>query len=140
VTVVEWLLRQINGQEAAQPGDNQPPTSYSRLPAAIQAHPELHYTSVYRDELRQHFAGTVGAQYPRAALFKLGTLLHDVAKPQTKQDTPDGGVSFHEHQSIGGEIAAAIARRLGFDDPVAGYIRTIVREHMRPGQLAALDE
>jgi len=140
VTVVEWLLRQIEGQETAQPGDAQPPIGYSRLPAAIQAHPGLHYTSVYRDELRQHFAETVGAQYPRAALFKLGTLLHDVAKPQTKQDTPDGGVSFHEHQSIGGEIAVAIARRLGFDDPAAGYIRTIVREHMRPGQLAALDE
>ncbi len=140
VTVVEWLLRQIAGEEIAQPGDAQPPTPHSRLPAAIQAHPELRYASVYRAELRQHFAEKVGAHYPRAALFKLGTLLHDIAKPQTKQDKPGGGVSFHEHQSIGGEIALAIARRLGFDDLAAGYIRTIVREHMRPGQLAALDE
>jgi len=140
VTAVEWLLRQIEGQEAPQLGDTRLSTSHSRLPAAIQAHPELRYASVYGAELRHHFAGTVGANYPRTALFKLGTLLHDVAKPQTKQNKPDGGVSFHEHQSIGGEIAAAIARRLGFDDLAAGYIRTIVREHMRPGQLAALDE
>jgi putative nucleotidyltransferase with HDIG domain len=140
VTVAEWLLRQIEGQETAGPGGAQPPTAYSRLPVAIQAHPELRYTSVYRAELRQHFMGTVGEHYPRAALFKLGTLLHDIAKPQTKQDKPDGGVSFHEHQSIGGEIAVAIARRLGFDDIAAHYVRTIVREHMRPGQLAALDE
>jgi poly(A) polymerase/tRNA nucleotidyltransferase (CCA-adding enzyme) len=140
VTAVEWLLRQIGDAENAHGGDTQPAIGYSRLPAAIQANPELRYTSVYRDELRQHFAGTVGAHYPRAALFKLGALLHDVAKPQTKQDKPDGGVSFHEHQTIGGDIAVAVAQRLRFDDRAAGYIRTIVREHMRPGQLAVLDE
>jgi poly(A) polymerase/tRNA nucleotidyltransferase (CCA-adding enzyme) len=85
-----------------------------------------------------HFAEPIG-RYPRAALFKLGALLHDVAKPQTKQLTPDGGVSFHEHQTIGGEIAAALTRQLGFADDEVRYVRTIVREHMRPGQLAVLD-
>jgi putative nucleotidyltransferase with HDIG domain len=140
VTAVEWLLRQIEDPENAPAGDTQTAVGYSRLPAAIQANPELRYTSIYRDELRQHFAETVGAYYPRSALFKLGTLLHDVAKPQTKRDKPDGGVSFHEHQSIGGQIALAVARRLRFDDQAAAYIRTIVREHMRPGQLAVLDE
>lgn len=129
VAAVEWLLGQIGTAPAR-----------SRPPAAIQAHPDLRYPSVYAAELRQHFAEPIGARYPRPALFKLGALLHDVAKPQTKQTKPDGGVSFHEHQTIGGEIAAAVARRLGFDGVETGYIRTIVREHMRPGQLAVLDE
>ena len=47
--------------------------------------------------------------HPRPALLRLGALLHDVAKPQTKRLLPDGSVNFHEHQSIGGEVAAAAA-------------------------------
>jgi poly(A) polymerase/tRNA nucleotidyltransferase (CCA-adding enzyme) len=135
VAAVEWLLAQI-GVPSAGPADDDP----ARLPTAIRAHPELRYGSVYRDKLRQHFAEPIGTRYPHAALFKLGALLHDIAKPQTKQAKPGGGVSFHEHQTIGGEIAAAIARRLSFDDTETSYIRAIVREHMRPGQLSVLDE
>jgi poly(A) polymerase/tRNA nucleotidyltransferase (CCA-adding enzyme) len=74
------------------------------------------------------------------ALFKLAALLHDVAKPATKQTKPGGGVSFHEHQTIGGEVALAVARRMGFGEEPARYIRLVVREHMRPGQLSVLDE
>jgi putative nucleotidyltransferase with HDIG domain len=133
VCVVEWLLDQI---QYSTPSAAQPP---AELPVAIQVHPELHYHSEYMAELRAHFAGNVG-RYPRVALFKFGALLHDIAKPQTKRPKPGGGVSFHEHQTIGGEVALLVAQRLGFRDDEAGYVRTIVREHMRPGQLAAQDE
>ena len=74
------------------------------------------------------------------ALFKLAALLHDIAKPATKQPKPGGGVSFHEHQTIGGEMALEVAQRLGFGEEAARYIRLVVREHMRPGQLGVLDE
>src|SRR5262249_43809285 len=65
-------------------------------------------------------------------------LLHDVAKPATKQPKPGGGVSFHEHQTIGGEVALEVAWRLGFGEEAARYIRLVVREHMRPGQLGVV--
>lgn len=142
VVVVEWLLEQIQGAasersnvQTFQRSTEEPPV----LPVAVQSHPGLRYPSVYAEELHAHFAGAVG-RFPRAALFKLGALLHDVAKPRTKRPKPGGGVSFHEHQSIGAEMALEAARRLGFDEIEAGYIRTIVREHMRPGQLAAQGE
>ena len=45
----------------------------------------------------------------------------------------------HEHQTIGGEVALAVAQRLGFGEAAARYIRLVVREHMRPGQLGVLD-
>jgi poly(A) polymerase/tRNA nucleotidyltransferase (CCA-adding enzyme) len=106
---------------------------------AVQTHPELRYHSAYAEELRQHFAERIdGAS--RAALFKLAALLHDVGKPATKQPKPGGGVSFHEHQTVGGEVALEVARRLRFGEDAAAYIRLVVREHMRPGQFAALDE
>jgi poly(A) polymerase len=106
---------------------------------AVQAHPDLRYQSAYAEQLQRHFAEHIGGE-PRAALFKLAALLHDVGKPATKQSKPGGGVSFHEHQTIGGELALEVARRLGFGEDAARYIRLVVREHMRPGQFAALDE
>jgi poly(A) polymerase/tRNA nucleotidyltransferase (CCA-adding enzyme) len=106
---------------------------------AVQTHPELRYRSVYAQELRRLFAEQIGG-YSRAVLFKLAALMHDVGKPATKQRKPGGGVSFHEHQTIGGEVALEVARRLGFGEDAAGYVRLVVREHMRPGQFAALDE
>jgi poly(A) polymerase len=152
VAVVDWLFGQLSvirspssvpsHEETA--GTNDYGLSATGIqhqpPVAVQTHPELRYRSVYAAELRAHFAETLGEGRSRAALFRLGALLHDVAKPQTKQSKPGGGVSFHEHQTIGGEIALMVARRLRFSEAEAAYIKTVVREHMRPGQFAALDE
>jgi putative nucleotidyltransferase with HDIG domain len=150
VSAVEWLLNELQNAE-----DDRRPTNYeqqlttddrrpttddrSALPIAVQTHLDLRYQSAYAEELRRHFAEQIGG-YARAALFKLAALLHDIAKPATKQAKPGGGVSFHEHQTIGGEVALVVARRLGLGEEAARYIRLVVREHMRPGQLGVLDE
>ncbi len=147
VCAVEWLLNEL---QIARPSttDHRPPTSnpqspisnlQSPVPIAVQTHPTLRYQSVYAAELRLHFAERVGGE-SRVALFMLAALLHDIAKPATKQLKPGGGVSFHEHQTIGGEVALKVAQRLGFGEAAARYIRLVVREHMRPGQLGVLDE
>jgi putative nucleotidyltransferase with HDIG domain len=75
---------------------------------------------------------------PRHALFRLAVLLHDIAKPRTKALKPDGGVSFYDHQTIGAEVAWNIAHRLHLSREACDYVRLIVREHMRPGQLNSL--
>ncbi len=150
VCAVEWLLDELQGAGIAKDwrlgiGDYERsaqspiPNLQSPIPVAVQTHPDLRYQSAYAKELRLHFAEHIGG-YPRAALFKLAALLHDIAKPATKQPKPGGGVSFHQHQTIGGEVALAVARRLGFGENAACYIRLVVREHMRPGQLGTLDE
>lgn len=130
VAAAEWLLGQLAAPPAPRP---------TTLPAGIRANPSLAYRSKYAAQLHAHFAGALG-RYPRAVLFKLGALLHDVAKPQTKHLLPDGSVNFHEHQTIGSEVAEAAALRLGFGEEEARYVYTIVREHMRPGQLLDLRE
>jgi poly(A) polymerase/tRNA nucleotidyltransferase (CCA-adding enzyme) len=156
VAAVEWLLSELQVAKDERPttSDQRPlttddgrsrdhppfsiPHPASRIPVAVQTHPELRYQSVYAEELRQHFAEPVDG-FPRVALFKLAALLHDIAKPATKRAKAGGGVSFHEHQTIGGEMALAVAQRLGFEEGAARYIRLVVREHMRPGQLGVLD-
>jgi putative nucleotidyltransferase with HDIG domain len=143
VAVVDWLFRQLSvvPSPSSETSHDEPAgTVVYGLPIAVQTHPDLRYRSVYAPELRAHFAEQLGEGRTRAALFRLGALLHDVAKPETKRPKPGGGVSFHEHQTIGGETALMVARRLRFSEGEATYIRMIVREHMRPGQFAALDE
>ena len=151
VAAVDWLFSQLfvvhnslsvaPHDEAAATDNGQGPTdSQYALPIAVQSHPELRYTSVYMEELRAHFEKIFSAGRSRAALFRLAALLHDIAKPQTKQLKPGGGVSFHEHQTIGAQVAVTVARRLRLTEEEIVYIGRVVREHMRPGQLAGLDE
>jgi poly(A) polymerase len=147
VCAVEWLLGELQAIRRPTTDDRRLTTEkqpaicnlQSAIPVAVRTYPELRYQSAYAAELRLHFAERIGG-YPRTMLFKLAALLHDIAKPATKQPKPGGGVSFHEHQTIGGEVALAVARRLGFGAEAARYIRLVVREHMRPGQLGVLDE
>jgi poly(A) polymerase/tRNA nucleotidyltransferase (CCA-adding enzyme) len=141
VVAVEWLLYQLerpepcDGDELLQP-TNQSPVAYrqSSLPVAVQTHPSLCLELAYAAQLQQHFVAPVGG-HNRAALLKFAALLHDVAKPQTKQHLPDGRVSFYGHQDIGAEIAGQVARRFRLSRSDAAYVALVVREHMRPGQL-----
>lgn len=146
VAAADWLLRELGVPDLPTHGDGRtaPDPRYAglplELPVAVRTHPGLRYESAFAEAFRQHFAQPTDGGRPRAALFKLAVLLHDIAKPQTKQPKAGGGVSFHEHQTLGGDIAGQVAAWLRFSAAEARYIRLVVREHMRPGQLAALDE
>jgi putative nucleotidyltransferase with HDIG domain len=134
VAAMEWLLLQLGVGEAPAPA-----FPYAPRPLALQRHPWLRLELPFGERLRADLEQPLTAGRPRFALLKLATLLHDNAKPQTKQPKPDGGVSFHDHQTIGAEVADAIARRLKFSRNEVGYLATVVREHMRPGQLQHID-
>jgi poly(A) polymerase/tRNA nucleotidyltransferase (CCA-adding enzyme) len=125
VTALEWLLAdKANGYTPRTP----PPT-------AVQTHPHLPRTFAYREQVQHHMATTMSDGHPRGALLKLAALLHDNAKPQTKQPKPGGGVTFHEHQKIGATVASGVARRLRLSRQNVDYVARVVRNHMRPGQL-----
>lgn len=139
VVALEWLLAGLSDpNDPNGPNDpNDPPPSPMRLPAAVQAYPDLPRSLRHRATLHAHFARMCHAQqgYTRAALLKLAALLHDVAKPQTFQPKADGGASFYGHQLAGAAIAGQIARRLCLSRSTSRYVSIVVREHMRPGQL-----
>ncbi len=126
VAALEWLLAGL----ATVPSD-----TVDSLPVAVQTVPHLPRTLPYADHLREHMGDTDTYGHPRPALLKLAALLHDNAKPATKQPKPGGGVTFHDHQKIGAQATHAIARRLRLSRNEAAYLSTVVRAHMRPGQL-----
>ncbi|MFH1583075.1 MAG: HD domain-containing protein, partial [Candidatus Falkowbacteria bacterium] len=60
---------------------------------------------------------------------KLASLLHDIAKPQTKRITK-GDATFYNHDMVGAKVAAKILERLKFSKADMEKITTLIRNHM----------
>ena len=88
---------------------------------------------------RAYFAQEMSEGRSRASLLKLAGLLHDVAKPQTR-DLHDGRTRFFGHADVGARVAHGIMRRLRFSARETRFVSTLVAEHLRPVQLAQIGE
>ncbi|MGH2756170.1 MAG: CCA tRNA nucleotidyltransferase [Actinomycetota bacterium] len=62
--------------------------------------------------------------------LRLAALLHDIGKPKTRRIDKDG-VSFHHHEIVGADMAAARLRELRFDNHTTDKIAELIRLHHR---------
>jgi len=86
--------------------------------------------------LAEHFDLEVSSGSTRGLLLRLAALLHDVAKPQTKAIDDSGRVRFLGHAKVGAAITANILERLRFSGKEIKLVETMVRHHLRPGQMS----
>jgi poly(A) polymerase len=86
--------------------------------------------------VREHFQEEVSQGHSRAALLKLAALLHDIAKPETRTIDDNGRMRFFGHAQAGALRAAAVARRLRFSGAEVRQVEAMVKEHLRPLQIA----
>ncbi|MEE8353838.1 MAG: HD domain-containing protein, partial [Dehalococcoidales bacterium] len=90
--------------------------------------------------LAEHFqrkiSGASPGGSPASALLRLAAVLHDIAKPETRTVDADGRTRFLGHPSAGAAMAVAIVERLRFSVRETKLVETMVREHLRPTQLA----
>jgi tRNA nucleotidyltransferase/poly(A) polymerase len=75
----------------------------------------------------------VGGLASAGQLTRLALLLHDVAKPPTREVRPDGRPSFHGHQEVGPRLMQPVLERLRFSKDEVEYVTLLMREHMRLG-------
>jgi poly(A) polymerase len=68
-----------------------------------------------------------------SSVLALATLLHDVGKPPTL--TVADRIRFHGHAEAGARIAERICRRLRLPAADTGAVVTLVRDHLRIGDL-----
>lgn len=64
----------------------------------------------------------------------LAAWLHDIGKPPTRV-IRQGRVTFYDHEQVGAEMTAAIAKRLKLSNAQQDLIKRFVRMHMYPMQL-----
>ncbi len=59
-------------------------------------------------------------------------LVHDIAKPRTKDFKPGIGWTFHGHEEIGARMMKGIFRRMRLPMDKLPYVTALVRLHLRP--------
>jgi putative nucleotidyltransferase with HDIG domain len=67
--------------------------------------------------------------------LRFAALLHDIAKPATRAEWPDGGVSFLGHDRHGAEMVRDILRRLRASAKLAEHVAALTEHHLRLGFL-----
>lgn len=90
----------------------------------------------WRPAFTEHFAEELSSGRRRIVSFKMASLLHDIAKPQTKTQEPSGRMRFLGHNTLGSEIAMAVMERLRFSRREVRLVGTMVEHHLRPVQIS----
>ena len=83
-------------------------------------------------ETESYFAEVVSDGHTRRTVLKLAALLHDIAKPQTKTQEPDGRTRFFGHSEQGAEVALRRLGNLRLSNRGASMVSRMVLHHLRP--------
>jgi poly(A) polymerase len=89
----------------------------------------------HRAELAALLAEPLADEMTRGDALRWGALMHDAAKPPTREVRPDGRVTFIGHDERGAELAREILRRLRSSERLRAHVAALVRRHLRLGFL-----
>jgi putative nucleotidyltransferase with HDIG domain len=90
----------------------------------------------HRGEVVALLAEPLSDQLTRGDALRWGVLLHDAAKPLTRDVHPvDGRVTFIGHDVRGAELARAVLERLRASERLRAHVAALVRHHLRLGFL-----
>ena len=71
----------------------------------------------------------------RAGALRLGALLHDAAKPQTRGITAEGRITFIGHDRVGSSLSRDILGRLRASERLRAHVAALTLNHLRLGFL-----
>jgi poly(A) polymerase len=97
---------------------------------------ELRAVVPWSDDIEEHFREEIAAGVTRSTLLKLGSMLHDIAKPGTRTEDETGKMRFYGHTKQGAVTAATILERLRFSTREVRYLETLVYHHLHPAQMS----
>ena len=86
--------------------------------------------------MSEYFSGHMSDGFDRQTFLKLTALLHDVSKPSTKTVEESGRIRFFGHHTEGAEVSRGILNRLRFSRKAVAHVSEMVRQHLRPRQMA----
>jgi tRNA nucleotidyltransferase/poly(A) polymerase len=71
----------------------------------------------------------------RMQALRFGALVHDMAKPATRRELPDGRISFIGHDQVGEGLVIGLCRRLRTSERLASFLGGVTRHHLALGFL-----
>lgn len=101
---------------------------------ALQADPEP-ALGEHAAAVAELLAEPLGDEMTRGDALRLGALLHDAAKPQTRDHTAEGRVTFIGHDEQGAQVARRVLRRLRTSQRLRAHVAALTRHHLRLGFL-----
>jgi poly(A) polymerase len=101
------------------------------------AAPELGRTIRHLEpQVADLLAEPLADELTRGEALRWGALLHDAAKPITREiRPPDGRVTFIGHDARGAELARDVLERLRTSERLRAHVAALVRHHLRLGFL-----
>ena len=89
----------------------------------------------HSDAVALFLAEPLANELTRGQALRFAALLHDVAKPQTRQVTAEGRITFIGHDVVGAEVAGEVLARLRASERLREYVAALTRNHLRLGFL-----
>jgi tRNA nucleotidyltransferase/poly(A) polymerase len=90
----------------------------------------------FRQEIGEHLKTFLNPDRSLRSLLFFAALYHDAAKPQTRSVEESGLIRFLRHEQEGVGIAENRAKALRLSSSEVDRLKNVVRNHMRPAQLA----
>jgi poly(A) polymerase len=87
------------------------------------------------DAATQFLRAPLANELTRWQALRFGALLHDTGKPETRDVTAEGRVTFMRHDVLGADIAAGVLARLRSSERLREHVAALVRHHLRLGFL-----
>ena len=84
-----------------------------------------HSLQVLRQAMDQEAAGEPDL------VLRWAALVHDIGKPDTREFTEDGRVSFHQHEVVGAKLVRNRMRKLKYSKAMVRDVSQLVYLHMR---------
>jgi poly(A) polymerase len=93
---------------------------------------------VFRDDaarLQAVLDEPLANELTRGQALRFAALLHDIGKPATRGELPDGRVSFIGHDRVGADMVRETLRRLRASERLAQFVAALTRHHLVLGFL-----
>ncbi len=100
--------------------------------AGVEQKNDYHHKDVFRHTLQ--VVDQISAISDNLWL-RMAALLHDIAKPKTKNFNPETGWTFYGHEEIGARMVKNIFKRMRLPMENISYVEKLIRLHLRPQAL-----
>ncbi|OGS43846.1 MAG: hypothetical protein A2539_06250 [Elusimicrobia bacterium RIFOXYD2_FULL_34_15] len=93
----------------------------------------------FNKKIMMHLDGNISRTVKRKTILKYAVLLHDIGKPGSAEKIGDR-LRFFGHEDVGSKMIDKIGKRLRFSNDEIKYIKKVIQNHMRLGNLTSAKE